>query len=102
MLPVFVQLLCFISLQYTAGEMCECAQVTPLYPNQGWMNLSGEQEAVGVLGYNLEMSPDSFSHTLTFPGAVSGVALCLSEPCGCCLLCCWPGGGSEHPGTAEK
>lgn len=57
---------------------------------------------VGELGCNFEMSPGTLGCTLIFPGAVAGLALCFFEPCGCYLLCCWPGGGSEQPGTAEK
>lgn len=122
-----MQLLRFIFLQYRVGEMCKCAQATPLYPNHGspvtsvqcntsdpflWLTQQNEPlrgteglwgcSRVGVLGYNFEMSPGTLSHTLIFPGAVAGLALCFFEPCGCCLLCCWPGGGSEQPGTAEK
>lgn len=35
---------------------------------------------MGVLGYNFEMSPGTLSHTLIFPGAVAGLALCFLSP----------------------
>lgn len=40
-----------------------------------------------MLGCNFETSPGTLGHTLIFPGAAAGLALCFFEPRGCCLLC---------------